>query len=103
MYRFRRLTAALAVLLASGNGRGGGDLRSDSALVGSWAGHRVVLAGDHDDTGLFCEAFAAAVGQAYDPEEPETLHSYARRLGTDVASEVSACFRDAGERLGRLV
>lgn len=42
---------ALAVLLASGNNRGGGDLRSDDPLIGSWAGDRVVIAGDYDDDG----------------------------------------------------
>ena len=42
---------ALAVLLADGNGRGGGDLDSDDALVGSWAGDRIVVAGDYADDG----------------------------------------------------
>jgi len=41
----------LAVLLADGNGRGGGDLRSESPLIGSWAGHGVVLASDYADDG----------------------------------------------------
>jgi hypothetical protein len=40
---------ALAMLLASGNGRGGGDLASHDPLVGSWAGDRVVVAGDYAD------------------------------------------------------
>lgn len=43
----------LVVLLASSNGRGGGDLhlRSDrwSHIPGRWAGDRVVVAGDYDD------------------------------------------------------
>lgn len=41
----------LAVLLASGNGRGGGDLRSNDPIVGSWAGDRIVVAGDYADPG----------------------------------------------------
>lgn len=41
----------LAVLLADGNNRGGGDLRSDSPLIGSWAGDPIVLAGDYADPG----------------------------------------------------
>lgn len=48
----------LTVLLASGNGRGGGDFgqRKEppaglAELVGSWAGTRVVIAGDYDDDG----------------------------------------------------
>ena len=40
---------ALAVLLADGNNRGGGDLRSDHPLIGSWAGDRIVVAGDYAD------------------------------------------------------
>jgi hypothetical protein len=44
---------ALAVLLADGNNRGGGDLRSDHPVVGSWAGDRIVVAGDYADEGKF--------------------------------------------------
>jgi hypothetical protein len=43
----------LSILLASGNGRGGGDLTSDKQVVGSWAGDQIVIAGDYGDTGLF--------------------------------------------------
>lgn len=41
--------SALALLLADGNNRGGGDLRSDNPIIGSWAGNRVVVAGDYAD------------------------------------------------------
>lgn len=41
--------AALAILLADGNGRGGGDLHSDNKIIGSWAGDRIVVAGDYAD------------------------------------------------------
>lgn len=41
--------AGLAVLLAQGNGRGLGDLHSEDPLVGSWAGDRVIVAGDYAD------------------------------------------------------
>ena len=44
---------ALAVLLASGNGKGGGDLESEDPIIGSWAGDRIVIAGDYADSGLF--------------------------------------------------
>ena len=43
----------LSILLASGNGRGGGDLFSDKQVVGSWAGDQIVIAGDYADEGLF--------------------------------------------------
>jgi hypothetical protein len=50
----RSTMTGLAVLLASSNGMGGGDLHlpSDSAfddVPGRWAGDRIVIAGDYDD------------------------------------------------------
>src|SRR5262249_31446104 len=53
---------ALAVLLADGNGRGGGDLHSRRPVVGSWAGDRVVLAGDYGDD---CKFTGDAVTNLY--------------------------------------
>lgn len=46
---------ALAVLLADGNNRGGGDLRSDNPVIGSWAGDRIVIAGDYADPEKFLD------------------------------------------------
>lgn len=40
---------ALALLLASGNGQGGGDLHSNNALIGSWAGDPIYVLGDYSD------------------------------------------------------
>lgn len=34
---------ALTVLLADGNGRGGGDLGSDAPIIGTWAGSRIAI------------------------------------------------------------
>ena len=45
----------LAVLLADGNGRGGGDLGSSNSIVGSWAGDQIVVAGDYADEGKFVD------------------------------------------------
>lgn len=45
----------LAILLSDGNGRGGGDLRSENPIVGSWAGDSIVIAGDYADEGKFIE------------------------------------------------
>jgi hypothetical protein len=47
---------ALAILLASANGRGGGDLRLEEdnpleEIVGSWAGDRIAIIGDYFDEG----------------------------------------------------
>jgi len=45
----------LAILLADGNGRGGGDLMGvdDLPVVGSWAGDQIVISGDYSDPGKF--------------------------------------------------
>ena len=45
----------LAILLADGNGRGGGDLHSGNPIIGSWAGDSIVVAGDYADEGNFIE------------------------------------------------
>jgi len=45
--------AGLAVLLADGNNRGGGDLCSENDVVGSWAGDNIVITGDYADNGKF--------------------------------------------------
>jgi len=46
----------LGILLAEGNGRGGGDLHSDNYLIGSWAGDEVFISGDYADSELYHEA-----------------------------------------------
>lgn len=51
---------ALAVLLADGNGRGGGDLASSNPVVGSWAGDQIVVTGDYADDGKFVHVHEAA-------------------------------------------
>jgi hypothetical protein len=40
---------ALILLTCNGNNRGGGDLRTDDPLIGSWAGDQIVVAGDYGD------------------------------------------------------
>jgi hypothetical protein len=47
--------ACLAILLADGNGRGGGDLDSNHPIIGSWAGDRIVITGDYADEGKFVD------------------------------------------------
>ena len=72
---------ALAVLLADGNGRGGGDLDSRSEMVGLWAGDRIVVAGDYADEGRY-----GIVG---------TLFHYAEEHFTDVSFHaMRACVDD---------
>jgi hypothetical protein len=68
--------AGLAILLADGNGRGGGDLNSDNPIVGSWAGDNIVVAGDYADTGKFVK------------EVEENLYSVATNEGEDISIKV---------------
>lgn len=76
---------ALAVLLADGNGRGGGDLHSDDPLIGSWAGDRIVIAGDYGDAGKFVpEGYVDSEG------EPVNLSYYAERNFEDISLRIRA-------------
>lgn len=69
---------ALAVLLADGNGRGGGDLHSDNDIIGSWAGDPIVVAGDYADSGKFLPAH----------KQEHTLYSICEDEGTDISPKV---------------
>lgn len=46
-------TCALTLLLADGNGLGGGDFGADSPRIGSWAGDRIVIVGDYAESKLY--------------------------------------------------
>lgn len=50
--------SGLAILLANGNGRGGGDIEEDpvTGIVGRWAGDKIVIAGDYGDEGKYITA-----------------------------------------------
>jgi len=47
--------SALAILLADGNNRGGGDLRSDNSVIGSWKYDRIAVVGDYADPHPECQ------------------------------------------------
>jgi hypothetical protein len=75
--------AGLAILLADGNGRGGGDLHSENDIVGSWAGDNIVVAGDYADTGKFVK------------EADRNLYNVASNEGEDISVKVlDALFDD---------
>lgn len=82
----------LAVLLANGNNRGGGDLRTDHPMVGHWAGDRVVVAGDYGDEGEFLDGLDDAVDAAADDYDVDpdslTLYAVANSQFTDVSDAV---------------
>lgn len=68
----------LVVLLADGNNRGGGDLRSDALIIGSWAGDRIVIVDE-----AFCDASLSEPGMEAVPLQEQLL-----QLGQDVSGEV---------------
>lgn len=70
----------LAILLADGNGRGGGDLHVEDDVIGSWTGDRIVIAGDYADKGRFVDDADAKAWAKENPEEVkegETPNLYA--------------------------
>ena len=76
--------AGLSILLADGNGRGGGDLHSENDMVGSWAGDNIVVAGDYADAGKFVK------------EPDQTLYEVASNEGEDISLKVlDALFDDS--------
>ena len=76
--------AGLAILLADGNGRGGGDLHSENDIVGSWSGDNIVVAGDYADAGKFVK------------ESDQTLYEVASNEGEDISLKVlDALFDDS--------
>lgn len=75
---FGGVLTGLAVLLADGNGRGGGDLGSDSAVIGSWAGQRVCVL----ESGV-CDPDLSEPGL-----ESLPLYEQMLRGGKDISAEV---------------
>lgn len=96
--------SALAILLADGNGRGGGDLDSDKKIVGSWAGDRIVISGDYADDGKFLDGFVLTKEQLQKLNEDGydeikniydiNLHSYAHYFFEDISEKILEAMRD---------
>jgi hypothetical protein len=91
---------ALAILLSNGNGGGGGDLGTDGltdeevALIGSWAGDPVIVAGDYGEPWKFFDR-AEYDGKTY--ETQETLYKQDNgRVGT--MDEVSGRLVPTGKK-----
>jgi hypothetical protein len=70
----------LAVLLAEDNGKGGGDLRSENPIIGSWANNKIVITGDYGDAKY---AFEGAL-----EDTPCNLWDMAQEEFTDISDEV---------------
>lgn len=74
-----RTGAVLVLLLADGNGRGGGDYRKEHGaveMVGRWAGDRIVVAGDYADSEEGC---------------PDNLYCLASREGSEYRDITALC------------
>ena len=94
----------LAVLLADGNNRGGGDLRTDDPIVGSWAGDRIVVAGDYADGGKFLPENATKAElqkiakecftEGHQKPEEVNLYHYAQEKFEDISDRVIKTIRD---------
>lgn len=101
--QFGTLTG-MAVLLADGNNRGGGDLRTDNRIVGSWAGDRIVVAGDYADPGKHLEHVDGDLlweaAEAFEMDEDDlTLFQVAQETFDDVSNIVIRAIADGeGER-----
>lgn len=95
----------LAILLADGNGRGGGDLHSDNPIIGSWAGDRIVIAGDYADPGKFVpEELMEGLykgclkTQKLRNLDEKTQEEYARQ-NCNLYTLAGDCFEDISERV----
>jgi hypothetical protein len=74
---------ALAILLADGNNRGGGDLRSELPVIGSWAGDRIVIAGDYADEGKFTADPGRTLYRVADEEYEDISRQALRAMADD--------------------
>lgn len=85
---------ALTILLSSGNGRGGGDFTGNNMqkhpLVGSWAGDRIVVAGDYDDRGKWLKDEELQT-------PPPTLYDHAQDVFKDISDDILAVMIAARE------
>ncbi len=110
-------------MLAHANGRGGGDLATEALtpdevrFIGSWAGDRIVVAGDYDDGGLWVpdgldgriyrttDAFGKSHERCFGYDDqgqprPETLYRAAREFFDNVSDAVIRIVAKAEGSLG---
>jgi len=85
---------ALAILLVDGNGRGGGDLHSDKLIIGSWAGDRIVVAGDYADEQKFLTVNQIAKYKMLKDGEDPNLYDYAAEYFKDISEEALIAMLD---------
>jgi hypothetical protein len=85
---------ALAVLLADGNGRGGGDLHSEHPIIGSWSGDRIVVAGDYADENKFLQKQQIVKYKLLNQGLSPNLYNYAMDHFEDISEQALAAILD---------
>ncbi len=85
---------ALAILLADGNGRGGGDLHSENPIIGSWAGNKIVVAGDYADEQKFLNIEQIAKHKMLKDGEDPNLYDYAAEHFKDISEKALIAMLD---------
>ncbi len=84
IYSYDGVMQGLTVLLADSNNRGGGDLRSDADIIGSWAGQRIAIIDNVVTHAAYCEP-----GMEHVPLQQQML-----ALGKDVSAAVIAAIKE---------
>ena len=85
---------ALALLLADGNGRGGGDLHSANPVIGSWAGDQIVIAGDYADDEKFLGKEQLVKYKMLQENETANLYAYAGEYFNDISEKALEAMLD---------
>ena len=85
---------ALAILLADGNGRGGGDLHSEHPIIGTWAGDRIIVAGDYADEEKFLEIDDAVKFKMLQNDNSPNVYSYAMEYFEDISEQALTAMLD---------
>lgn len=86
------IMTALAILLADGNNRGGGDLHVEHPLIGSWAGDRIVVAGDYADKLKFIPGLSAGSNVAGHCKKYHDCAMEKAKAGGDIPNCTLYCF-----------
>jgi hypothetical protein len=82
------------VLLADGNGRGGGDLHSEHPIIGSWSGDRIVVAGDYADENKFLQKQQIVKYKLLNQGLSPNLYNYAMDHFEDISEQALAAILD---------
>lgn len=85
---------ALAILLADGNGRGGGDLHSNNPIIGSWAGDRIVIAGDYADEEKFLATEEVVKFKMLNEDDTPNLYAFAVEYFEDISEQALIAMLD---------